>query len=117
MGIETLPDVEESTEPPICALGEYTSNSQGTAALSFEPCDANEKPTRVPTSHSSPLSVDLQAPTEPLQSLEDQTRNTHRLEPARIAELLRTDLKYVANHIVSFILCVTKRSLPQQWTF
>lgn len=116
MGIETLPDVEESTEPPICALREYTSNSQGTAALSFEPCDANEKPTRVPTSHSLPLSVDLHASAEPLQSLEYQTRKTHLLEPARIAELLETDLKYVANHI-PFILCVTKRSPLQQWTF
>ncbi|KAJ5892104.1 ATPase P-type K/Mg/Cd/Cu/Zn/Na/Ca/Na/H-transporter [Penicillium subrubescens] len=92
MGIETLPDVEESTEPPICALREYTSNSQGIAALSFEPCDANEKPTRVPTSHSLPLSVDRHASTGPLQSLEDQIRNTHLLEPARIAELLKTDL-------------------------
>ena len=105
MGIETLPDVEESTEPPICALREYILNSQGTAALSFEPCNANEKPTRVPTSHSLPLSVE-NASTEPLQSLEDQTGNTHLLEPARIAELLKTDLKYVANPKMLFNLSV-----------
>lgn len=95
MGIETLPDVEESTEPPICALREYTSNPQGTTALSFEPCDANEKPTLEPTSHSLPPSGDLHVSPEPLKSLEDQIRNTHLLEPARIAELLQTDLKYV----------------------
>jgi Na+-exporting ATPase len=113
MGIETLPDVEESTEPPICALREYTSNSQGTAALSFEPCYANEKPTRVPTIRSLPPSVDLHATTERLQSLEDQFRNSHILEPARIAELLKTDLKYAANRDRPFILCVTKRSSQQ----
>lgn len=99
MGIETLPDVEESTEPPICALRESNSNPHGTAALSFEPCDANEKPTRAPTSHSLPLSADLHASPEPLQSLEDQIRNTHLLEPAQIAELLQTDLKYAANEL------------------
>lgn len=116
MGIETLPDVEESTEPPICALREYTSNSQGTATLSFEPCNANEKPTRAPTIHSLPSSADLHASPEPLQSLEDQIRNAHLLEPARIAELLQTDLKCVAHHCTASFLYLTKCAFQQPWT-
>ncbi|KAJ5167793.1 ATPase P-type K/Mg/Cd/Cu/Zn/Na/Ca/Na/H-transporter [Penicillium canariense] len=92
MGIETSPDVEESTEPPICGLKEHTSNPHAIAALSFEPCDTNEKPTSAPASHSLPAGADLKSSSDALQSLDGQVRNTHLLEPSDIAGLLQTDL-------------------------
>lgn len=96
MGVETLSDVEESTEPPICAIREYNLNPHGTAALSVE--HANEKPTPPPTTRSLSPSIDLHAFPKFLQGPEDQIREAHLLEPARIAELLKTDLKYGTAH-------------------
>jgi P-type Na+/K+ transporter len=113
MGIETLPDVEESTEPPICALREYNLNPHGTAALSVE--HANEKPTPAPTTHSLSPSIDLHVSPESLQGSEDQIQKTHLLEPARIAELLKTDLKYGTAHCTPLILELTRDLVVQQW--
>lgn len=82
MGIETLPDVEESTEPPICDFTEPTTNPHATASLSFEPCRPDEKST--PTLGRSSREI-----------LEDQTKHAHLLEPSDIAALAQTDLQYV----------------------
>ncbi|KAJ5683461.1 hypothetical protein N7462_006626 [Penicillium macrosclerotiorum] len=94
MGIETPPDVEESTEPPICAFKEPKFNPHATAAISFEPCNTNEKPTSRPASNSLSARVEPHTPREPLRSQEDQSKNAHLLEPSDIATLLRTDLHH-----------------------
>ncbi|KAJ5212093.1 ATPase P-type K/Mg/Cd/Cu/Zn/Na/Ca/Na/H-transporter [Penicillium cinerascens] len=80
MGIETLPDVEESTEPPICDFTEPTTNPHATASISFEPCHPDEKSTPTPGRSSSEI-------------LEDQAKHAHLLEPSDIAALAQTDLQ------------------------
>lgn len=94
MGIETLPDVEESTEPPICGLIEATSNPHATASLNLEPCDPIEKPTPA-SNHSLPPINAQGAWPDPLETPRDQAKNAHLVEPPDIAALLQTDLQYV----------------------
>lgn len=94
MGIETLPDVEESTEPPICGFTKSIPTPHATASLSFEPCNPNEKPTPAPSHRLSPTN-DQGAWHDPLDKPSGPTENAHLVEPLGIAALLQTDLQYV----------------------
>jgi Na+-exporting ATPase len=98
MGIETTPDVEESTEPPICSCTEPISHEAPTS-LNPEPCDPKEKPTTpLPTHTSLPVLPERHTSTEPTESKEDQLQNAQLLEPLQLTTLLRTDLQYVATN-------------------
>ncbi|OQE28878.1 hypothetical protein PENSTE_c003G04443 [Penicillium steckii] len=93
MGIETTPDVEESTEPPICGFTNAHSHATRTS-LSFESCDPKEKPTTLPpqpTNKSTP--VQQQVSNEQTERSEDRLRNAHLLEISDLASLLRSDLQ------------------------
>ncbi|KAJ5644539.1 ATPase P-type K/Mg/Cd/Cu/Zn/Na/Ca/Na/H-transporter [Penicillium longicatenatum] len=78
MGIETLPDVEESTEPPICGYTESSTNSHATNSLSFELCDEKLNPSIHPEGQCT---------------VDDRLKNAHVLEPSHIASFLDTDLQ------------------------
>lgn len=83
MGEGTTLDVEESTEPPIC--GYKDPSHKGTSHLNSQP-DTEEKP----ISHVDGYPALLNQPDkEPLD------RNAHLIEPANLAILLQTDLRYV----------------------
>lgn len=94
MGIETPPDVEESTEPPICACTESIAHVNP-AGLSFEPCDASEKHTPTPASHICPAGTDQRTSFEHLERHENQASNSHLWEPEEAADFLQTHLQYV----------------------
>lgn len=100
MGIDTLPDVEESAEPSICALREPDLFQQEHPKKSWGSCDLNEKPKGVSTSsYDLPPKADPSAfPEHALNTNSDLTSQSHLLEPAQIAELFETDLKYVSSH-------------------
>lgn len=95
MGIETAPDVEESTEPPICGLKEPTSYLPTTGAtFGCEQCDINEKqPANLGASHSVFSSPYKHATPELSESPADQLQNAHLLDPSDLATLLQTDLQ------------------------
>ncbi|KAJ5540255.1 ATPase P-type K/Mg/Cd/Cu/Zn/Na/Ca/Na/H-transporter [Penicillium frequentans] len=78
MGIETLPDVEESTEPPICGYTESSTNSHATNSLSFELCDEKLEPSINPEGQCT---------------IDDRLKDAHLLEPVHIASFLHTDLQ------------------------
>lgn len=80
MGIETLPDVEESTEPPICGYTESSTNSHETNSVNFELCDEKLDPS---INQEGQCAVD------------DRLKNAHLFEPAHIASFIYTDLQYV----------------------
>lgn len=83
MGEGTTLDVEESTEPPIC--GYKDPSHKGTSHLNCQP-DTEEQP----ISHVDGYPALLNQPDkEPLD------RNAHLIEPANLAILLQTDLRYV----------------------
>jgi Na+-exporting ATPase len=92
MGIETLPDVEESTEPPICGFTKSKPKPHATARLSFEPCNPSEKPTPAPSHVLSPTNYQGAWP-DPLDKPNGPTKNAHLVEPLDIAALLQTDLQ------------------------
>ncbi|KAI2793242.1 Calcium-transporting ATPase 3 [Penicillium oxalicum] len=94
MGIDTLPDVEESAEPSICALREPDLFQQEHPKKSWGSCDLNEKPKGVSTSsYDLPPKADPSAfPEHALNTNSDLTSQSHLLEPAQIAELFETDL-------------------------
>ncbi|KAJ5124465.1 ATPase P-type K/Mg/Cd/Cu/Zn/Na/Ca/Na/H-transporter [Penicillium bovifimosum] len=81
MGIDLTPDVEESTEPPICGLPE--NNHHVTRCLEAKPCDIDEKPISRAT--------DASAPSEPGVDREPD-QDAHLIEPSELADLLETDL-------------------------
>ncbi|KAJ5684210.1 ATPase P-type K/Mg/Cd/Cu/Zn/Na/Ca/Na/H-transporter [Penicillium maclennaniae] len=92
MGIETLPEVEESTEPPICGLAESIATFPATVSSNLEPRDPIEKPTPA-SSHSVPPTNAQGAWLKPLETSKDQGNNAHLAEPHEIAALLETDLQ------------------------
>ncbi|KAJ5235709.1 uncharacterized protein N7469_004877 [Penicillium citrinum] len=94
MGIETTPDVEESTEPPICACTEPHSHANRTS-LSFEPCDPKEKSTTLPSTatHNPPTLKQQHTSSESADRGEDRLRNVHLLEISELARLLGSDLQ------------------------
>lgn len=100
MGIETTPDVEESTEPPICPYTEPISHEAPTA-LNVEPCDPKEKPATPLPTHSLPVHPEQRTSTESTERTEDRLKNSHLLEPSQLIKFLQTDLQFVAT-----ILCL-----------
>lgn len=95
MGIATDPDVEESTEPPICGLKEPTSSLPTTGAtVGCEQGDINKKqPAKSGASHSLFSSPHKHATPELSESPADQLQNAHLLDPSDLATLLQTDLQ------------------------
>lgn len=82
MGIETIADVEESTEPPICPYKDPVSqNSATNTTSSFESNHADEKTHSAPIDQRSPL-----APHKDIQSY-------HCLDPTSVGVILGTDLQ------------------------
>ncbi|KAJ5510610.1 ATPase P-type K/Mg/Cd/Cu/Zn/Na/Ca/Na/H-transporter [Penicillium expansum] len=84
MGIEVTPDVEESTEPPICPFTETNTQPNVTDHLHTKPCDTDTKSISH-TDHTTPL--------EPQASKEGPDQNAHLIEPSELASLLHTDLR------------------------
>ncbi|KAJ5989015.1 hypothetical protein N7481_004225 [Penicillium waksmanii] len=91
MGIETTPDVEESTEPPICPCTEPISHESPTT-LSLKPCDPKEKPATPLATHSLPVRSEQRTSTETTERTDDRLKNAHLLEPFQLTTLLQTDL-------------------------
>ncbi|KAJ5155359.1 hypothetical protein N7492_008162 [Penicillium capsulatum] len=89
MGIETPPDVEESTEPPICACTEFTSSTDQ-AQLSFEPCDAENNNPK--SNYIVPVGTNQSISQSHLSHLEDKLSNAHLWEPFEVASFLQSDL-------------------------
>ncbi|CAI7606402.1 unnamed protein product [Penicillium glandicola] len=81
MGVEITPDVEESTEPPICPFTE-TKPSNVTNRLDLKP-DTDTKS----ISHTD------RTASSDLPSKEGSDRNAHLIEPSELASLLHTDLR------------------------
>ena len=88
MGVETTPDVEESTEPPICPFTEISSQPNVTDRSDTKPCAIDEK--SILRANDTPAPLDSRASKEPDQ-------NAHLIEPRELASLLQTDLRYVSN--------------------
>lgn len=94
MGIETTPDVEESTEPPICPCPDSISHAAPTA-LNSESCDPKEKPEKLvvsPATHSLSTCLEKRQLTETTEGREHFLKNAHLLEPNQLTALLETDL-------------------------
>ena len=95
MGIETTPDVEESTEPPICCYTEPISPSNATqTSLSIDQGDTNEK-SGIAINQLSPAGTDQHILPGLLEKPEHQIKNAHLLEPSEVVALLCTDLQCV----------------------
>lgn len=97
MGIETTPDVEESTEPPICPCPDPISHAAPTT-LNSESCDPKEKPEKLvvsPATHSLPANLEQREFTGTTEGKEHFLKNAHLLEPNQLTTLLETDLQYV----------------------
>lgn len=86
MGVETILDVEESTEPPICGYKDPTPNV--TSHLNSQPCATEEKS----ISHTK----DPAPPSQP--DKEPPDRIAHLTEPIELASILQTDLRCVINN-------------------
>ncbi|CAI7565423.1 unnamed protein product [Penicillium palitans] len=84
MGVETTPDVEESTEPPICAFTETNPQPNVTNRLHTKPCDTDE---------NSISHTDNTTPFETQASKEEPGQNAHLIEPSELVSLLDTDLR------------------------
>jgi len=84
MGVETTPDVEESTEPPICPFTETNPQPNVTNRLHTKPCD---------TDKNSISHTDNTTPFETQASKEEPDQNAHLIEPSELASLLHTDLR------------------------
>lgn len=84
MGVETTPDVEESTEPPICPFTETNPQPNVTNRLHTKPCD---------TDKNSISHTDNTTPFETQASKEEPGQNAHLIEPSELASLLHTDLR------------------------
>jgi hypothetical protein len=85
MGVETVFDVEESTEPPICGYKDPTTNVKSH-------CATEEKS----ISHAKGNPAPLGQPDK--DSLD---RNAHLIEPSEIASVLQTDLQCVFQNALS----------------
>ncbi|CAG8026529.1 unnamed protein product [Penicillium salamii] len=81
MGVETILDVEESTEPPICGYKDPSPNV--TSHLNSQPCATEEKS----ISHTK----DPAPPSQP--DKEPPDRIAHLTEPIELASILQTDLR------------------------
>lgn len=86
MGVETILDVEESTEPPICGYKDPTPNV--TSQSDSQPCATEEKSILHTKEH--PTSTALNQPNR-----EPPDRIAHLTEPTQLALSLQTDLRCV----------------------
>ena len=86
MGVETILDVEESTEPPICGYKDPSSHPNVKSHLDSQPCAIEEKS----ISHTN----DRRAPLDQLNK-ESPDDNAHLIESSELASLLQTDLRCV----------------------
>lgn len=97
MGIDTTPDVEESTEPPICAFTNSTLSS--TAAAGRSSCEQREidekPPATLRASYSLRSGTCQYESQETSRDFEKDVKNAHLLEPSDLATLLQTDPQYV----------------------
>ncbi|KAJ5780723.1 ATPase P-type K/Mg/Cd/Cu/Zn/Na/Ca/Na/H-transporter [Penicillium paradoxum] len=84
MGVEIIPDVEESTEPPICPFTEI-SQTNVTNHLDPKPGSINEKSISYTADHAAPLDPEL--------NKERPDQNAHLIEPSELATLLQTNLR------------------------
>ncbi|KAJ6166795.1 hypothetical protein N7470_002242 [Penicillium chermesinum] len=85
MGIETIADVEESTEPPICAYTDPKPHSAATNA---------KYSSRVSTADAKARPLINEHPTLALRGKFETDRPAfHCVEPSTICELLQTDLQ------------------------
>lgn len=88
MGIETSPDVEESTEPPICPCTGHLQDQQTNVAsnrVEAQSCVVDEKSNK-PTNEKPPS-------IEPAE--ENPEGNAHLIDSSRLSAFLQTDLWYV----------------------
>lgn len=86
MGIETIAEVEESTEPPICASVVPTSHSSATdAKLEIRASDVNTEDRLTEAGHGLPFT--------PTKNPGNDLHDFHCLDPTRISVLLETDLQ------------------------
>lgn len=88
MGVEITPDVEESTEPPICGFTETNPQPNVTNRLHTKPCDTDKKSIPHTTDHTTSL--------EPQASKKEPDQSAHLIEPSELASLLHTDLRCVS---------------------
>lgn len=97
MGIETTPDVEESTEPPICASTESTLSSPAAAVRpNHKQRETDEKqPTTLQASHNQRSNHHRYNSPELPDGPGRDVENAHLLEPSNLAVLLQTDLQCV----------------------
>jgi Na+-exporting ATPase len=89
MGIETSPDVEESTEPPICPCTGHLQDQHTNVAsngVEVQSSVVNEKSNK--PSNGKPPSI------EPAK--ENPAESAHLVDPAHLTVLLQTDLRYVS---------------------
>ncbi|KAJ5154321.1 ATPase P-type K/Mg/Cd/Cu/Zn/Na/Ca/Na/H-transporter [Penicillium coprophilum] len=84
MGVEITPDVEESTEPPICPFTEINPQPNVTNTLCTKPCATDKNPISHTTGHTASSNQ---------SSKEGSDRNAHLIEPSELALLLHTDLR------------------------
>ncbi|KAJ5357424.1 hypothetical protein N7541_004582 [Penicillium brevicompactum] len=84
MGVETILDVEESTEPPICGYKDPTPNV--TSQSDSQPCATEEKSILHTREH--PTSTALNQPKR-----EPPDRIAHLTDPTQLALSLQTDLR------------------------
>ncbi|KAJ5816662.1 ATPase P-type K/Mg/Cd/Cu/Zn/Na/Ca/Na/H-transporter [Penicillium robsamsonii] len=82
MGVEITPDVEESTEPPICPFTE--TNPQSNVTNSCTKSCATDKNPISQTDHTASLGQ---------PSKEGSDQNAHLIEPSELASILHTDLR------------------------
>jgi Na+-exporting ATPase len=94
MGVETVLDVEESTEPPICGYKDPSPKPNVTSQSDSQPCDTEEKS----ISHTSDRSVRANPPNKEIPD-----DNAHLIEPSELASVLQTDLRYVQSQNIFLI--------------
>ncbi|KAJ5624445.1 ATPase P-type K/Mg/Cd/Cu/Zn/Na/Ca/Na/H-transporter [Penicillium lagena] len=87
MGIETSPDVEESTEPPICPCTghlQYQHTNVASNSVEAQSSVVNEKSNK-PTNEK---------PTSIQPAKENLEENAHFISPSHLSVLLQTDVRY-----------------------
>lgn len=94
MGIETTPNGEEPTEPPICGLRKSFIPPTTAAALNCEQSNVNKwQLTESGASHNLSSNTHQHATQEHSEGSEDQVKNAHLLNPTDLATFIQTDLR------------------------
>jgi Na+-exporting ATPase len=98
MGIEVAsPDVEESTEPPICGSNEEQSLSTTTKYRAHLLGVGDQEKVPTVTSVQPPLATDerVETPGTTLDRWNEQYTYAHTLSVAQVSQILGVDLKCV----------------------